>query len=108
MLELCSGYLVIWAFYGGGLPDQVRRAALANFTFRVRYTGCGFLKMNVAVYYIGLRKETVYLLMAFSSDHFFTGKRLSPHSGLSAFQAGVAARRPTGQSTRRKGCAVLR
>ena len=44
MLEVCSGYSVISAFYGGGLPDQVRRAALADFTFRVQYTGRGFVK----------------------------------------------------------------
>ena len=44
MLELYSGSLVISAFYGKGLPDQVRCAALADFTFRVWYTGCGFVK----------------------------------------------------------------
>ena len=44
MLELCSGSLVILAFYGWGLPDQVRRAALADFTFRVWYTDSGFVK----------------------------------------------------------------
>ena len=90
------------------LPDQVRRAALADFTFRVPVHRLRFFKMSVVVCYKVLRKETVYLLMAFRSGHLFTGKRLSLHSGLSAFQAGVAARRPTGQSTRRKGCAALR
>ena len=44
MFEVCSGYPVISAFYGWNLPDQVRRAALADFTFRIRYTGCDFVK----------------------------------------------------------------
>ena len=72
-----------------GLPERIRRIALAEFTFRVPAHRMAFCKSDLGGLLQGLERKTVYLFMAFRLGHLFTGNRLSPPSGLSAIQVGI-------------------